>query len=105
MGDSVKRVTRSLGVSKMAKPEAVFQFGYEDIFKLCKFGSKSFKAGMNRIYAEKSRGFDPHNLKSLVLFLARHGSKDLKEEIIRSAFEIETNHKTESKVQKTGSQA
>jgi hypothetical protein len=78
----------------MAKPEAVFQFGYEDIFKLCRFGTKSFKSGMNRIYAEKSRGFDPHNLKSLVLFLARYGSEDLRSEILRSALEDRTQHKT-----------
>jgi hypothetical protein len=77
----------------MAKPEAVFQFNYEDIFKLCKFGTKSFKSGMNRIYAEKSRGFDPHNLKSLLLFLARYGSDDLKQEILQSALETRTSHK------------
>jgi hypothetical protein len=75
----------------MAQPTKIFQFTYEDIFNLCRF--KSFGSGMNRIYKEKSSGFEPSNLKSLVLFLARHGSKELKQEIMRSMLETETNHK------------
>jgi hypothetical protein len=75
----------------MAQPTKIFQFTYEDIFNLCRF--KSFGSGMNRIYKEKSCGFEPGNLKSLVLFLARHGSKELKEDIISSIMETQTNHK------------
>lgn len=75
----------------MAQPIKRFEFTYEDIFNLC--GFKSFGSGMNRIYKEKSSGFEPSNLKSIVLFLARHGSKELQQEIVRSMLETTTNHK------------
>lgn len=77
----------------MAQPIKIFEFTYKDIFNLCRF--KSFDSGMNRIYREKSGGFEPSNLKSLVLFLARHGSKDFQKEIMNSILDTETNHKVD----------
>lgn len=77
----------------MPKPETIFQYNYEDIFELCEFSGKSYKAGMNRIYAEKSRGFNPHSLKSVLLFIARHGSPELKSQILQSSFDGTVQHR------------
>lgn len=79
----------------MAQPIKRFEFTYEDIFNLC--GFRSFDSGKNRIYKEKSSGFDPSNLKSLLLFLVRHADARLREEILDSMYENETSHKTQSK--------
>ena len=63
----------------MARPAIEFLYGYEDIRKLTNLTYANIKS-------HKKRGsFDPADLRSVVLFLARHGKLELRKAIVEHA--------------------
>jgi hypothetical protein len=72
----------------MVRPPAVFSFNYETIGKLTGLNYESLKK-------HRLRGnLNPDDLASVLLFIARHGTPELKKSIVDNALSRELPKKT-----------
>ena len=68
----------------MAPKPTQFTYNYEDMQKILG------KSTMNAIYHDKDRGrFDPLDLESVLLYLARHATPDVKVKLIYAITEYQ----------------